>query len=149
GLLGALRHRLVGPARTLNHRYGDVPPVPEPWRHAPVEQRIEADFAIVGGGVAGLAAAVTASAEGRSAVLIERSPRLGGAIDFFGAVEGEARPETTLAELEAGLDGKLPVTRLLGAEAFAIEGATVLVHQVVVESGRPRSRVVAIAAGNV
>jgi sarcosine oxidase subunit alpha len=149
GLLGAIRHLMVGPNRTLNHRYGDVPPSPEPWRTAAPEEQITADFAIVGGGVAGLAAAGAASAAGRRAVLIERTPGLGGAIRFFGAVEAEDSPDDTLAALTQGLDGKGPVTRLLGAEAFAIDRNTVMVHQVVAEGTRLRSRVVTVTAATV
>lgn len=146
GPLGAIRHLLVGLARTLNHRYGDVPPSPEPWRSAPVEERLATDFAVIGGGVAGLAAAAAASTAGRSAVLIERTPSLGGAVRFFGAVEAEDSPDVTLEQLTKELDGKGPVTRLLAAEAFVIDGNTVKVHQVLAEGGRLRSRVIAIAA---
>lgn len=149
GVLGAVRHLMVGPNRTLNHRYGDVPPSPEPWRTAKPEEEILAEFAIIGGGVAGLAAASAASAAGKSAVLIERTPSLGGAIRFFGAVENEDAPDLTLDRLTQGLDGKTPVTRLLSAEAFAIDNGTVKVHQVLAEGGRIRSRVVAITARTV
>lgn len=149
GVLGAVRHLMVGPNRTLNHRYGDVPPSPEPWRSARPEEEILVEFAIVGGGVAGLAAAAAASAAGRTAVLIERTPSLGGAIRFFGAVENEDAPDLTLDKLMQGLDGKTPVTRLLGAEAFAIDNGTVKVHQVIAEGVRIRSRVVAITARTV
>lgn len=149
GLLGALRNRLVGPARTLNHRYGDVPVGAPPWHNGRVDETIEADFAIVGGGVAGLSAAVAASAAGKSTVLIERSQSLGGTIRYFGAVDAEASPDTTIERLSAELDGKRKVTVLTRAEAFAIEGTTVRVHQVLVEAGRPASRVVAVAASHV
>lgn len=149
GLLGAIRHLMVGPNRTLNHRYGDVPPSPEPWRSAAPEEQMSVDFAIIGGGVAGLAAAGAAAAAGRSAVIIEKTPSLGGSIRFFGAVEAEDSPDETLDGLMQALDGKAPVTRLLGAEAFAIDGTTVKVHQVVAEGTRLRSRVVAITAGTI
>ncbi len=149
GLLGAIRHLMVGPNRTLNHRYGDVPPAPEPWRGAAPDEQLSVDFAIIGGGVAGLAAAGTAAAAGKSAVIIERTPSLGGSIRFFGAVEAEDSPDETLDGLVQALDGKAPVTRLLGAEAFAIDGTTVKVHQVVAEGTRLRSRVVAVTAGTI
>jgi len=149
GVLGAVRNLMVGPNRTLNHRYGDVPPSPEPWRSARPEEEILADFAIIGGGVAGLAAAGAAAAAGNSAVLIERTPSLGGAIRFFGAVDAEDSPDATLGKLTQGLDGKTPVTRLLAAEAFAIDNGTVKVHQVVDDGGRIRARVVAVTAQTV
>ena len=70
GALGALRHLMVGPGRTLNHRFGEGSVGLPPWHHAPIDDTIETDFAIVGGGVAGLGAAAAASAAGRSVVLI-------------------------------------------------------------------------------
>lgn len=149
GLLGALRHKLLGPARTLNHRFGDTPMGSPPWHNAPVGETIETDFAIVGGGVAGLSAAAAASAAGKRAVLIERTQSLGGTIRYFGAVDAEAAPDTTIERLVAGLDGKGQVITLTRAEAFAIAGTTLKVHQVQVEDGKPVSRVIAIAARHV
>lgn len=149
GLLGALRNRLLGPARTLNHRFGDGHAETPPWHNAPVEETIETDFAIVGGGVAGLSAAVAASAAGKRAVLIERTQSLGGTIRYFGAIDAEAAPDTTIERLVAGLDGKGQVTTLTRAEAFAIAGTTLRVHQVMAEDGKPVSRVIAIVAKHI
>jgi sarcosine oxidase subunit alpha len=149
GLLGAVRNLMVGPNRTLNHRYGDVPPAPEPWRSAPTEDHLTAEFAIIGGGVAGLAAAGAIAAAGKTAVLIERAGSLGGAIRFFGAVEAEDSPDETLAGLMRGLEGNAAVTRLTGAEAFSIDGGTVKVHQVKAEGTRLVSRVIAVTAGTI
>lgn len=149
GLLGALRNRLVGPARTLNHRFGDLPIGSPPWHAAAIDETIEADFAIVGGGVAGLSAAAAASAAGKRAVLVERSQSLGGAIHFFGAVDAEDSPSTTVATLRAGLNGRGPVTVLTRAEAFAISGPTLRIHQVVVDGDRPIGRVILVNARHV
>lgn len=148
GLLGALRHKLLGPARTLNHRFGETLASP-PWHYGTIDETIETDFAIVGGGVAGLSAAAAASAAGKRAVLIERTQSLGGTIRYFGAVDAEASPDTVIERLLAQLDGKGQVTTLIRAEAFAITGTLVRVHQVVVEAGRPVSRIIAIAARHV
>ena len=149
GLLGALRHKLLGPARTLNHRFGDTPVASPPWHNGAVDETIETDFAIVGGGVAGLSAAAAASAAGKRAVLIERTPSLGGTIRYFGAIDAEASPDTTIERLIASLDSKGQVTPLTRAEAFAITGTQLKVHQVVVEQGRPVSRIVVVAARHV
>jgi sarcosine oxidase subunit alpha len=147
GLLGVFRHRLVGPARTLNHRFGDVPlPLP-PWQEAAPVETLTVDFAIIGGGVAGLSAAAAAAAAGKSAVLVERNARVGGNIGYFGAVDGEDSPAATVATLA----GKLgpDITVLTHAEAFAVSGTSVQVHQVTVEGGRPGWRVVSIAARHI
>jgi sarcosine oxidase subunit alpha len=149
GLLGSLRHKLLGPARTLNHRFGDTPLGSPPWHNATVDELIEADFAIVGAGVAGLSAAAAASAAGKRAVLIERNQSFGGTIRYFGAVDAEASPDTVIERLIASLEGKGQVTPLTRAEAFAISGTMLKVHQVVVEAGRPVSRVIAVNARHV
>lgn len=147
GLLGALRHRIVGPARTLNHRFGDVQLPTPPWHFATPSETITADFAVVGAGVAGLSAAATAAAAGKSVVLIERDQCLGGTATFFGAVDGEASPEETIATLTGQLGERVRVfTR---TEAIALAGTRLTVHQVVVEGGKPTSRVIAIEAGHV
>lgn len=147
GLLGALRHRIVGPARTLNHRFGDVPLPAQPWQFAAPAETIKADFAIVGGGIAGLSAAATAAAAGKSVILIERDQCLGGTAGFFGAVDGEAAPEEAVAALVSQLGER--VTILTRAEAFALAGNRVSVHQVTVEKGKPAGRVVAVDAAHV
>lgn len=149
GLLGALRNRLVGPGRTLNHRFSDTGIGAPPWLGAPAEQIIEADFAIIGGGVAGLSAAASAATAGKTAVLIERTPHLGGNIRYFGTADGESTPDQTITRLLGMVEGKGQVTVLTRAEAFAIAGTTLRVHQVTVENDRPASRVVTIKAGHV
>ncbi len=149
GLFGAFRNRLVGPGRTLNHRFGDTGLGAPPWLGAPAEQVLEADFAIVGGGIAGLSAAASAAVAGKSVVLIERTPHLGGNIRYFGTAEGETSPDDTILTLTAMLLGKDAVTTLLRAEAFAIAGTTLRVHQVTVDGGRPASRVVSIRANHI
>lgn len=149
GLLGALRNRLVGPERTLNHRFDDGGNATPSWFGAPAEQILEADFAIVGSGVAGLSAAASAAAEGKSAILIERTPQLGGNIRYFGTMEGESAPDDTIARLVGMLAGGGDVTTLTHADAFSIAGNTLRVHQVSVENDRPVSRVVAVKADQI
>jgi len=149
GLLGALRNRLVGPGRTLNHHYDDHGAGPPPWLGTPPTETLSADFVVIGGGVAGLSAAATAAAAGRSAILVERLPQLGGNIRFFGTGEGESAPDDTIATLLGLLAGKTPPNVLTSAEAFAISGRSLRVHQVQVENGRPVARVIGIEAGHV
>jgi sarcosine oxidase subunit alpha len=149
GLLGALRNRLVGPGRTLNHHFTETGTGTPPWLGAPAEQVLEADFAIVGAGVAGLSAAASAAAAGKTAVLIEHTPHLGGSIRYFGMAEGESPPDATVARLVGMVEGKPLITTLLRADAFAVTGTTLRVHQVTTDTGRPSSRVVAVRAGHI
>lgn len=149
GLLGRVRHLLLGPARTLNHRFGEHWPLLAPWRNLAAERRLEADLLVIGGGVAGLSAAATALAAGRSVILVERSLSLGGALPFFGAVDNEASPEETIARLVAALTGKGRLTTLMGAEAIRVLKGEVLVHHVDLEAGQPVGRTIAVSAAQV
>ncbi|MBK8085963.1 MAG: FAD-dependent oxidoreductase [Devosia sp.] len=146
GMLGRARHLLLGPARTLNHRFGEHSPLLAPWRNLPADRDLAADVLVVGGGVAGLSAAVTALAAGRSVILVERSRSLGGALPFFGAVDNEASPEATITGLVAGLPGRGQLTTLLGAEAIRVLKGEVLVHHVELESDQPVGHIIAIRA---
>lgn len=83
-------------------------PVPTP---PSIADAAATDAVVVGGGVAGLTAALTLAATGAEVVLVEASPRLGGAIDTFttSTPEGdwlfERGPNTVL--------GRPPVLELL------------------------------------
>lgn len=149
GLFGALRNMLVGPARTLNHRYGDSPVNAAPWQGMAPEANLSADVAVIGGGVAGLAAAAAAVAAGKRVVLVERQQSPGGVVRYFGATEGEPAPDTTIARLVGSLQGKGEATLLSRAEAFAVSPGSVRVHQVLVENGSPRGRVVTVTAPHI
>jgi hypothetical protein len=85
-------HRLWDRAARL-WRYGAVRaarwPEPATADHAPIVR--EVDVVVVGGGLAGLAAAEAAAAAGLSVILAERTPQLGGIADGYGGlIEGEA-----------------------------------------------------------
>ncbi len=149
GLLGAMRRRLVGPIRTLGHRFGDTTIQAMPWRSRAAEQTMSADFAIVGGGLAGLAAAAAAAASGSTVVLVERAPLLGGSATFFGAVEDEAAPADNIAALVAEIGASPRVTVLRDSDVFALAGTSLRVHQVERRDGRPKGRVVEIVAQHV
>ncbi|NOZ32967.1 MAG: FAD-dependent oxidoreductase [Alphaproteobacteria bacterium] len=62
-------------------------------------RQINAEVAVVGGGVAGLAAAIYAARAGRSTILLEREILPGGSTGFFARVDGEPDPATTVASL--------------------------------------------------
>lgn len=48
------------------------------------------DIAVIGGGTAGMTAALAASSRGKRVVLVERDPRLGGDCTFYGCVPSKA-----------------------------------------------------------
>jgi NADPH-dependent 2,4-dienoyl-CoA reductase/sulfur reductase-like enzyme len=95
--------------------YGSLgQPVAAPFNHSqacPLRQ-ISADIAIVGGGVAGLAAAVFAARSGQRTVLVERETGLGGISEYFARVEGEPDPAETVNALMAAV-GRLDNLQIL------------------------------------
>ncbi len=123
-----------------------LPPASDaPWQQGTSEATLTADVLIVGGGVAGLAAAEAASAAGQSVLLVERRPWLGGDARYFGATGDEETPEAASTRLIAAVTGSANVTVLLRAEAFAVHGDSVLVQQVVGDDA-PQSRIVTATA---
>ncbi len=92
--------------------YGTAPDKPDPDRYEHVNAH--ADVLIVGGGIAGLAAAEAAASEGLKVFLAEAAPRLGGIADAY----------------EGRIDG-MPVldwVRRTAAKLAAAENVHLLVH---------------------
>jgi sarcosine oxidase subunit alpha len=116
-----------------------------PWLRDPPTADLTADLLIVGGGVAGLAAAEAAVHAGRTVVLAERRPWLGGDARYFGRVGDEESPETAIAAFLGRLAGHANVTILTRAEAFALQDGSARLH--VVEG--TKSRVIAVAVKRV
>ncbi|MEP7240828.1 MAG: FAD-dependent oxidoreductase [Devosia sp.] len=109
---------------------------------ATADVTLTADLVIVGGGVAGLAAAAAATKAGRSVVLVERRPWLGGDARYYGPVGEAASPEIVVDDLLKAIDGFTVLTR---TEAFDIRGSTIVAHQVEAPAGElPRGRIVAV-----
>jgi sarcosine oxidase, subunit alpha len=98
---------------------------PGPWIDAAASQHHTADLVIIGGGVAGLSAALVAAHRGARVTIIERSQRLGGLSEYFGKTEGEPQPDSTIAGLIKEITSAEEVTILTGTEAFAIRGDAV------------------------
>ncbi|MBI4922481.1 MAG: FAD-dependent oxidoreductase [Devosia nanyangense] len=142
-----LRDRLRRAPSSLDHVLGRLAE-PALLRDKP-ETSLTADLLVVGGGVAGLAAAEAASAAGRSVVLIERRPWLGGDARYFGPVGDEESPELLTSRLVAQLAPRPNVTLLTRAEALAIAGSTVLAHVTDASDSVPRGKIAAIAAGRI
>ena len=65
-----------------------------------VDETIDADVVVVGGGISGLSAAVQASLDGRTVILLEKNDRLGS---MGGAVEGQFGVESDMQKA-AGID---------------------------------------------
>jgi sarcosine oxidase subunit alpha len=114
--------------RSLHHIIDGIAEVP--WRRRKPDTLLSTDLLIVGGGIAGLAAADAAAKAGHSVVLVERRPWLGGDARYFGPVGDEASPDTVTADLIARLAAHPAVTVMTHAELFALQGTTALVHRI-------------------
>lgn len=99
------------------------------------------DVVIVGGGVAGMAAARDLGEAGKHVVLVERAMRLGGDYQLFGASEGEPDAQTLTQELEDAIAKLDNVQVLLGAEAFDAYNRTIAVHHVIQQDEKTSTQI--------
>ena len=94
---------------------GEVADHPPPASDAALgyEHRyIHTDVAVIGGGPAGIAAAVAAAQQGRRVTLVDDQPVLGGHLRYAGVSAEEEAPAETVQELTAQLAG-LPNVQVL------------------------------------
>lgn len=134
-----------GAARSLRQAIGQ--PATPPWARESATETLEADLAIIGAGLAGLAAAEAALTAGKTIVLIERRRWIGGDADYFGPVGDEESPETIITRLGQAVGGSTNGRLLLGTDALQIVGQTVYAHQL--NADAPRGRMMAIKAGRI
>lgn len=120
-----------------------------PWLRAMPDETREVDLLVVGGGVAGLAAADAATEAGNSVLLAERRPWFGGDARFFGAVGDDESPDALISRLVTQLGQRDNATLLARAEVFSITGGLALLHVVDTTGPAPRGRVVAVSARRV
>ncbi len=137
---------LGGKPPSLEHEFGGTVDLSAPWSDAPIAERIETDIAIVGGGIAGMRAAIAAASTGETVVLIERRQILGGDARFFGSIDEEQAPASVIDDLNGKLAALKGITILLRADATGIFGRDIHVHQVVEGDKLPTGRVVIVAA---
>lgn len=126
GVLGLLSRQ----GRSLGHRFEKHAPATAPWRDAEPGLAMEADVVVVGGGVAGLSAAVTAGQSGASVILIERRQNLGGNARLFGSIEEEEPPDSIVARLTKALTHLANVTVLTRTEAIRAGSGILRAHRV-------------------
>ncbi|MEO8882460.1 MAG: FAD-dependent oxidoreductase [Devosia sp.] len=145
--MGLLRSLKARRGRRLDLDYDDDDAsLAGPWFDAPAERELTADLVVVGGGLAGIGAALATAKRGDRVVLIERRSWLGGEVRFFGTGDEAQSPDELVAKLTASINGFANITMLLAAEAFAAFEGMVRVNQVVLEHGVPVSRGIAISA---
>lgn len=139
-----LRRLLPGQAHSLHQRLDGPAPLRAPWLQHAGEALPEVDTIVVGGGLAGMSAALAAATAGDTVLLLERRPMLGGDARFFGAVADEEPPEAAIARLRGALQDAANVTVLLRTEVLAAWPTGIRAHQVELRDGVPVGRVVTI-----
>ncbi|GGF29178.1 hypothetical protein GCM10011321_20710 [Youhaiella tibetensis] len=134
---------------SLGIRFDDPATRTVPWRDASPVSEMEADLVIVGGGVAGMSAAVAAGQSGSSVILIERRQNLGGSARLFGSVEDEEAPDVVIGRLAKALAHLANVTVLTMTEALAVSRPVVHAHQVQSSEGGLTPRRLAISSSRI
>ena len=134
---------------SLGLHYRAASPEPGGWIDTPATRHVTADVAIVGGGVAGLSAALAAAQRGLRVCLVEKEPTLGGLSVFFGKADGEPAPEEMIDDLVEKLGTSGLITLLPATLAFDIEGSTLQTVRVTTTGSVPQPERIAIAAQNI
>jgi len=120
-----------------------------PWLGMPAAAGPEADLVVVGGGVAGMSAALAGARRGLRVVLAEASPRLGGKARFFGTQDGEETPGEAIARLAAAVAEADAIAVLTHAEVFALRPGVARLHQVEMLDGTPAGRIIDLRARHI
>ncbi|WIJ24356.1 FAD-dependent oxidoreductase [Devosia sp. RR2S18] len=112
-----------------------------PWLSAPAEPGPRADLLVIGGGVAGMTAALAAAKAGERVILLERTPLLGGHSRLFGRQDGEETPDEAIARLSAAISATDAITVVTRAEAISVRAGTVRAHVVENAGSEPAAQV--------
>jgi sarcosine oxidase subunit alpha len=116
-----------------------------PWLRDSPTETLTVDLLVVGGGVAGLAAAEAGAQAGMRVMLVERRPRLGGDARYFGPVGDDVSPADAVSSYAARLRALPSVTIMTSTEAFALLGNRAHLHRV----ADGRASTIAVAARQV
>ncbi|MBE7733644.1 FAD-dependent oxidoreductase [Devosia faecipullorum] len=138
--------RMLRSRRSLGMVFDNSSALDRPWRGLAGASKDGGDLVIVGGGVAGMEAALAASGSGLSVTLVESGPVLGGHSGLFGTQDGEAAPEADMAQLRAAIAAQDAITVFTHSHAFALRPGLVRVHRVGIADGQPAASVIDLAA---
>lgn len=141
--------RIFQGGRTLGLPLDDLHALDRPWRSTIGAQGTDADLLVIGGGVAGMAAALAGARSGLSVLLVEARPHLGGHSGLFGTQDGEDAPEDSMARLAAEVAAHPSITTLNATRVFALRAGLARAHQVEMQSGSAQGRVIDIAAARI
>lgn len=138
--------RLFQAGRTLGLDLDDLHALDRPWRAVAGAAGPSTELLVIGGGVAGMAAALAGARAGLAVILCEASPYLGGQSGLFGTQEGEDAPEQSMARLAAEVAANEAITTLCATHVFSLRNGLARAHQVETSQGTAQGRVLDIAA---
>lgn len=138
--------RLFQPGRTLGLTLNSHGSLTRPWRAIKGQPAAPADLIVIGGGVAGMAAALAGARAGLKVTLLEASPHLGGHSGLFGTQDGESTPEENVAALAAEIVANGTIAVRTHAEVFAITENLVRVHQLEISGDRVETAILDLPA---
>ena len=147
-IAGWLR-RLTRPRASLGLDLDQPHAMRIPWPTTAGAQERTVDLIVVGGGVAGMTAAVAGAKAGLKVALLESTPRLGGDARLFGTLEGEETPDQSIGRLTDALAKSDAITVWTNAEVFAARTGAIRAHVIEMSGGVPSGRVVDLHASHI
>lgn len=144
--MGEAVDRLRGTRRSLGLDLDASGGLSRPWISGEAEEERATDLMVIGGGVAGLAAAIAGAEAGLSVTVLESSQHLGGHARLFGTQDGEEAPEQTISRLRDAVRANSAITVHLNAEAFAVRQGLVRAHLIETAGDRVSGHVIDFAA---
>jgi len=145
-LKGAMERLTGRRVASLGLDVESISPYPGPWAEQEPDTRRAADFVVVGGGVAGMQAALEAAEAGREVLLLELRGELGGRAEFFGSQEGESRPLELVPPMIAEIHANPRIEVLLRTEVLSQSGGALRAHRILASGREPRGEVLDIQA---
>lgn len=143
--LGARRtnplSRLFLPGRTLGIALDGKPGLDRPWRGLAGISEKGGDLVVIGGGVAGMEAALAAAKAGLYVTLVEASPQLGGHSGLFGTQDDEEPPEAGMARLRAAIAAHDAIEVFTHSHAYALRPGLVRIHRIGIVDEAPQASV--------
>lgn len=120
-----------------------------PWLAQAAEHGPPADLVVVGGGIAGMTAALAGARKGLRVILVESTGLLGGDARLFGTRDGEETPDQAIVRLTAAVEAADAITVMTSTRAIALQPGMVRLHKVMLQDDLPVGRVVDIASASI
>lgn len=141
--------RLIRPRTSLGLDLDQPHAMRIPWLTGAGALEQPADLIVVGGGVAGMSAAIAGAKAGLKVTLLEAAPRLGGNARLFGTLEGEETPDESIARLTEAIAKSDAITVLTHADVFATRAGAVRAHVIETSGSVPSPRVIDLHADHI